>query len=74
MKCEDCKKNNAQSHLGLGKDTYKLCLNCLVDLVNLKLTKTQFKNLLKKKHSKQEFYLHSDFYDKDGTALQPAKW
>jgi hypothetical protein len=35
------------------------------------LYKKEFKNMLKNGHSADEFYLHGDFYDDNGTAQQP---
>lgn len=74
-KCESCEECNAQCELKIKgshlESTYKLCLNCLGELINLNLTKKQFKNLLKNGHNENEFYLHEDFYDCFGNALQP---
>ena len=50
---------------------YHLCSNCLLELVNTCLTPEHFKNLVKNGHADNEFYLHSDFYDEKGIALQP---
>jgi hypothetical protein len=50
---------------------YLLCSNCLAHLITLDLTKKQFKNLIKAGHTTREFYLHRDFYDLEGNALQP---
>lgn len=51
---------------------YSICLNCHVFLVSLSLPKEFFKNLLKNGHTTDEFYLHDDFYDEEGRALQPS--
>jgi hypothetical protein len=50
---------------------YVVCTNCLTRLTMLDLTKKQFKNLIKAGHSTTEYYLHNDFYDDMGNALQP---
>jgi hypothetical protein len=50
---------------------FRVCANCLTFLVNLSLTKKQFKNLIKNGHSSTEFLLHGDFYDDEGNAVQP---
>lgn len=77
MKCEACKERDSSSELKVKKtkgcDKYELCLNCLAALINLCLTKEQFKNLLKSGHKDTEFYLHEDFYDEEGNALQPYR-
>jgi len=49
---------------------YKICHNCIFELINLNLSKEHFFNLLKNGHKDNEFYLHDDFYDKNGKALQ----
>lgn len=74
-KCEcDC-GNGAQSEMTMlnSGGTYRLCLNCQFQLINLCLSKKQYLALLKNGHKANEFYLHDDFYDEDGTALQPNK-
>lgn len=53
------------------KETYSICSNCLTNLVRLNLSKKQFKALLKAGHTDDEFFLHEDFYDENGKALQP---
>lgn len=50
---------------------YKICLTCLQKLVTYSLSPENYKNLLKAGHSVDEFYLHGDFYDEAGNALQP---
>ena len=76
MKCEACLESEAQSNLKIvsGGKPYKLCLNCLSSLNNLCLTPEQFKNLIDQGHKDNEFYLHGDFYDEEGYALQPRKF
>ena len=70
-KCEACKDSLIQAVLKvIGDKPYKLCMNCLSDLDDLNLTEEQFDNLIKSGHKKDEFLLHSDFYE-DGEALQP---
>jgi len=75
-KCEACDKHPQSVCLihpanSIDLVIYKLCNNCLLALVNTSLSKKQFKNLIKHGHDPSEFYLHDDFYDEDGTALQP---
>lgn len=73
MKCESCMDCDANIELKdkLGPVTYNICGNCLQELISYSLTPQHFKNLLKNGHSETEFYLHDDFYDEDGNALQP---
>ena len=74
--CQSCEEDEEQWIL---TDCYKkskskpyhLCSNCLLELVNTCLSPEHLKNLIKNGHSDKEFYLHSDFYDKKGNALQP---
>jgi len=71
--CEACKRFEVQWELvdKVGNDKpYKVCSNCLLELVGHALNKNQFKNLLKSSHKEGEFLLHSDFYDEKGNALQ----
>ena len=72
MKCESCEKifDNLIELID-GTSNYMICHNCLLKLVNLRLTPKNYKNLLKNSHDKNEFYLHGDFYDNNGEALQP---
>lgn len=49
--------------------TYKLSKDLLVGLVMTSLTPEQYKELVELYPN--SFYLHSDFYDKNGVALQP---
>ena len=76
--CEACGHHAASETLtdkhpeaSNGHKPYKLCLNCLLSLVNVCLTPEEYKNLLKNGHKDTEFYLHDDFYDEAGHALQP---
>ena len=52
------------------KYTYTLCGNCLMPFVAHGLNFDSWKRLIKK--FPDSFDLHDDFYDEDGTALQPA--
>lgn len=75
-KCEACEERRQSVELidkGFESPdvSYKICNNCLFNLVNTRLSPKQFKNLLKNGHDVNEFYLHSDFYEEDGTATQP---
>ena len=76
-KCEACKHfphtvTFIDKGLGRKEDVeYKLCNNCVFQFVTLALTKQQYKNLLNSGHKASEYYLHDDFYEEDGTALQP---
>lgn len=75
MKCECCKKTEHQWVLTDTLDdsvSYFVCSNCLPALVSYNLSKKQFRHLIKAGHSMSEFLLHEDFYDEDGTALQPS--
>lgn len=57
---------------GLRHDQYCACANCLLGLVNLSLTPTQFLRAKEKGGNVERFYLHGDFYDPEtGQALQP---
>ncbi len=76
QKCECCKKFEVQWTLKDQIDEnieYNVCSNCLDALINRNLSKKQFKNLLTNGHTIKEFLLHDDFYDDDGTALQPRE-
>lgn len=79
MKCEACNLAPVTMELkdrGFNNEhiyIYRLCNNCLFSFVNLNLAPQQFKNLLDNGHSRDEFYLHSDFYDEEGYALQPKR-
>jgi len=78
--CESCEKHQVMFKL---KDvygerhnkakTYNLCANCLHNLTHLALSPEQYKNLLKNGHQADEYFIHSDFYDESGNALQP-RW
>lgn len=75
--CEACKGCEVQYTL-IGEheesSPYKLCANCLTSLILTSLSKKEFKNLLKNKHTVDEFLLHSDFYHPTtGEAFQPSE-
>lgn len=71
-KCEACEGHNYSWTLSDNYGvTYKVCTNCLLDLVETAMSKKQFKNMLKNGHSDNEFLLHGDFYDNRGNAEQP---
>ena len=72
-KCDGCND-------GMTKDVYiinttvheyTLCKKHLIDLVCLCLDRQSYTNLKKKTGEEFEFYIHDDFYWKDGTMLQP---
>ena len=70
--CEACGINTNCILQVRPKEVYKICLNCLSDLVNVRLSPEQFFSLIKNKHNATEFYLHDDFYDSEtGEGLQP---
>ena len=74
MKCECGCGNDAQIgwvERGSDEKLYCLCHNCVIPFANLSLKKKQYLALLKAGHTADEFMIHSDFYDSDGTALQP---
>lgn len=74
-KCE-CGCGNRASIVRKDLDSnvfYFLCHNCEINLINLNLSKKQFKHLLENGHKPTEFMLHSDFYTEEGEALQP-RW
>ena len=76
-KCEACngplsvKSTLTEEYYGEIISKYMLCANCLLNLVTLSLSPKQFKNLIRNGHTTDEFYLHGDFYDEDGNAMQP---
>ena len=72
MKCEACGEREQSCELNLKREhkPYKLCLNCLWDLVNHKLTSEQYFNLLKNNHKSKEFMIHSCYYDDEGYQMQ----
>lgn len=75
-RCEACDSFEVQWNLADSYDkkvVYRVCTNCLDDLVNLSLSKKQFFNLLDNGHDPCEHLLHSDFYDDNGNALQYHK-
>ena len=69
-KCECC-GNKTDLVLNDGVLKYIICHNCISQLINTNLSPTQFRNLIRNGHSYTEFYLHEDFYDEEGNALQP---
>lgn len=69
MDCQACREREASATLKVDT-TYELCMNCLLDLVLLNLNQRQYKNLVSV-HGPRVFFLHSDFYTKEGIALQP---
>ena len=69
--CQACMKAESQCTLELkGEKPYKLCMNCHLLLTIQTLDKVGYKNLLKNGHNPNEYMIHEDFYDKDGTYLQ----
>ena len=74
--CQACEESHVQAVLKSTHEghPYKVCQNCLSPLVNICLTRKQFKNLLKNGHKASEFLLHDDFYDERGKALQPRRF
>ncbi len=76
QKCECCNKFPVMYELrdvyrtSTGT-TYKVCVNCLIGLVNYSLSKEQYRNLIDNGHVSSEFLLHEDFYDENGDAVQP---
>lgn len=75
--CEACGAAHQWTIIDAYKDrktkSYKICSNCHLALVTCCLSKKQFFNLIKAGHNTNEFYLHEDFYDEKGNALQPHK-
>ena len=67
-KCQACGKEGVV--ILIDDVIYEVCHNCLIDLVNVSLSRKQFKALVEI-HSDQAFLLHGDFYDGKGNALQP---
>ena len=71
--CQICEKFEVQWVLAgtyPGDVPYHICSNCLNRLVNLDLTKKQFKTVLKNGHTDDEYLLHGDYYNEQGKALQ----
>ncbi len=67
--CEIC--NTGYSSILIdGETTYTLCPDHLRSLVNCRLSAKDAKKLIEK-HGNETFYLHDDFYDEKGNALQP---
>ncbi len=54
-----------------GKERYTVCLNCLFSLVACSLSTEQFLRAKARGGDTNRFYLHDDFYDREGNALQP---
>ncbi len=54
------------------RDRYAVCPNCLPPLVNLSLSPAQYRHAKARGGDMARFYLHADFYDDDGRALQPG--
>jgi hypothetical protein len=72
--CEACDREVQGILVDQGEDKpYHLCNNCMFALINTCLSKEQFKKLIVCGHQDNEFYLHDDFYDEDGNALQPSR-
>jgi hypothetical protein len=75
--CQCCEESEHQWSLisSYGDEKpYLVCSNCLISLVTYRLSKKQYKNLLKNGHEESEFLIHDDFYDEDGTATQQLKF
>ena len=53
------------------RETFLLCPIHLLSLVELRLTVKEARRLIKK-HGDETFYLHDDYYDEKGHALQPV--
>jgi len=71
MKCECGCGNDTHLMLIDRKTIYNVCHNCMIDLINLNLSKEQFAELIANDHTTDQFLLHDDFYDSKGRALQP---
>jgi len=70
MMCQSCREEIINI-IELNDDVlYLICHNCILLLVTHSLEPSQWKNLIEF-HGKEPFYLHSDFYDDDGNAIQP---
>lgn len=50
---------------------YKLCNNCVEQLVNHRLRPQQYRSLIKAGHTSTEYYLNDGFYTDEGFPLQP---
>ena len=71
VKCQVCGGENALVLIDfLSPTAYCLCSNHLLKLVTLSLEPNEYKKLVEI-HTDKTFYLHDDFYDKAGNALQP---
>jgi len=55
------------------RENYIVCPNCLLGLVGVSLSPEQFLRAKARGGDTNRFYLHDDFYDSDGHALQ-SKW
>jgi hypothetical protein len=53
------------------RESYIVCPNCLVGLVLTSLSQRQFLRAKARGGDTNRFYLHDDFYDREGNALQP---
>jgi hypothetical protein len=75
IECEACGEKDVlcvlEDLFSIKNSRFIVCGNCLISLINLRLSVKQFKNLIKNGHNSNEFYLHEDFYDEEGVALQP---
>ena len=76
--CEACLKFEYQYTIQPkqgGYPPYKLCANCMTNLVMLSLAPHEFLNLIKNDPDRKwEFWLHDDFYDPNtGHAYQPLQ-
>jgi len=74
--CEACKKFEFSYTITPENSIfppYKLCANCMTNLVMLSLAPHEYLNLVAQHPDRQvEFWLHDDFYDpKSGYAFQP---
>ena len=71
--CEFC--GNAETPYELTAfrpdESYTVCPNCLVGLVLTSLSPRQYLRAKAKGGDTNRFYLHDDFYDSEGNALQP---
>lgn len=70
-KCDCCDSNDVYK-ITTSFKTYFLCKEHLIDFVCYNLKQSDFKSLYKTDSKGNcDFYLHDDFYDEDGIALQP---
>jgi hypothetical protein len=70
--CEACERaeGNIVEPCDDARDPYRLCAACHQRLHARSLRPLEWFNLAKR-HSWDQFLLHDDFYDEDGTAVQP---